>query len=95
MFIDHQRRSSLEARYLEQEGKDGTFKQSFSRESNFSEWLDGMSEKDQELLHQHFVLRMTSEEIGEELRIPAATVRARLYLAIKRLRKQQKDNLER
>ena len=39
-----------------------------------------------ELLHQHYVLEMTSEEIGLKLGVPAATVRSRLRLAIKRLR---------
>jgi RNA polymerase sigma-70 factor (ECF subfamily) len=39
-----------------------------------------------ELLHLHYVLEMTSEEIGLKLGVPAATVRSRLRLAIKWLR---------
>lgn len=39
-----------------------------------------------ELLHMHYVLEMTSEEIGLKLGVPAATVRSRLRLAIKWLR---------
>jgi RNA polymerase sigma-70 factor, ECF subfamily len=39
-----------------------------------------------QVLHLHYVLEMTSEEIGLKLGIPAATVRSRLRLAIKWLR---------
>ena len=38
------------------------------------------------LLQMRFLLGMTSEEIGEKLGIPPATVRSRLHLAIKCLR---------
>lgn len=40
----------------------------------------------QELLEKVYLLGMTSEEIGAELGVPAATVRSRLRLAIKWLR---------
>jgi RNA polymerase sigma-70 factor (ECF subfamily) len=40
----------------------------------------------QELLEKVYILGMTSEEIGTELGVPAATVRSRLRLAIKWLR---------
>jgi RNA polymerase sigma-70 factor (ECF subfamily) len=39
-----------------------------------------------QVLHLHYVLEMTSEEIGLKLGVPAATVRSRLRLAIKWLR---------
>ena len=39
-----------------------------------------------QVLHLHYVLEMTSEEIGLKLGIPPATVRSRLRLAIKWLR---------
>ena len=39
-----------------------------------------------ELLEKRYVLGMTSQEIAEDLGIPAATVRSRLHLAIKELR---------
>jgi RNA polymerase sigma-70 factor (ECF subfamily) len=95
LFLDDLRRNSRENKYVEQEGRDSTIYDSHPSGASFSEWLEGMPEKDQELLHDHFVLRMTSDEIGVELQIPAATVRARLHLAIKKLRKQQEGNLER
>ena len=48
--------------------------------------LEQVPERYRELLHQRFVLAMTSEEIGQELGIPAATVRSRLRLVIQWLR---------
>ena len=39
-----------------------------------------------QVIHLHYVLEMTSEEIGLKLGVPAATVRSRLRLAIKWLR---------
>lgn len=39
-----------------------------------------------EVLYRRYVLGMTSHEIGEELGIPAATVRSRIRLAVKWLR---------
>jgi RNA polymerase sigma-70 factor (ECF subfamily) len=95
VFLDDLRHNSRENRYVEQEGHDSAARVSHPIGVGFSEWLEGMTEKEQELLHQHFVLRMSSDEIGAELHIPAATVRARLHLAIKKLRKQQEGNLER
>jgi RNA polymerase sigma-70 factor, ECF subfamily len=44
------------------------------------------------LLQMRFLLGMTSDEIGEKLGIPAATVRSRLHLAIKCLRQSSPNN---
>jgi RNA polymerase sigma-70 factor (ECF subfamily) len=95
LFLDDLRRNFRESKYVEQEGRESTTHVSHPTGAGFSEWLEGMPEKDQELLNDHFALRMTSDEIGAELHIPAATVRARLHLALKKLRKQQEGNLER
>ena len=45
-----------------------------------------------ELLEMRYAMGMNSREIGEELGIPATTVRSRLHLAIKKLR-AKKSNL--
>jgi RNA polymerase sigma-70 factor (ECF subfamily) len=54
--------------------------------------LDQLPEHYAEVLQQHYLLGMTSEEIGRRLGIPAATVRSRLHLAIKRLRARQTES---
>jgi len=48
--------------------------------------LEQLPDKYRELLQMHFTYEMTSEEIGEKLGVPAATVRSRLRLALKWLR---------
>jgi RNA polymerase sigma-70 factor (ECF subfamily) len=53
------------------------------------ELLGSAPERYRQVLHRRFILGMTSEEIGRELGIPAATVRSRLYLARKWLRTHQ------
>jgi RNA polymerase sigma-70 factor (ECF subfamily) len=42
-----------------------------------------------EIFERRYVWGQTSEEIANELGIPAATVRSRLHLAMKQLRAQQ------
>ena len=50
------------------------------------EVLELVSGRDRDLLTQRYLLGMNSEEIGRELGISAGAVRARLHLAIKRIR---------
>jgi RNA polymerase sigma-70 factor (ECF subfamily) len=50
--------------------------------------FDLVPAKYRDLVEKRYVLGMTSQEIGEELGIPAATVRSRLHLALKKLRLQ-------
>jgi RNA polymerase sigma-70 factor (ECF subfamily) len=52
------------------------------------ELLDGVPERDRELLEQRYVTGLTSSEIARDQGVPAATVRSRLHLAVKRIRKQ-------
>jgi len=51
------------------------------------ELLDAVPETYREVLHDRFVLGMTSAEIGERHGLPAATVRSRLRLGMTWLRK--------
>ena len=48
-----------------------------------------LPESCRELVEKRYVLGMTSREIGQELGIPAATVRSRIHMAIGRLRKKK------
>lgn len=48
--------------------------------------FDLVPEQYQELVHLRYVMGMNSTEIGEEMGIPAATVRSRLHLAMKQVR---------
>jgi len=51
--------------------------------------LDQIPEHYGEVLQKRYFLGMKSKEIGQELGIPAATVRSRIHLALKWLRKHQ------
>ena len=54
---------------------------------NLPELLDRVPEKDRDLLRRKYMIGMTSEEIGRALGIPAATIRCRIHLIIKKLRR--------
>lgn len=51
-----------------------------------SDVFELIPERYRDLLRKRYLLGMTSVEIARELGVPAATVRSRLHLAIKRLR---------
>jgi RNA polymerase sigma-70 factor (ECF subfamily) len=50
--------------------------------------FDLVPERYRELFEMRYVLGMNSREIGEQLGIPAATVRSRLHLALQEMRRQ-------
>lgn len=49
---------------------------------------ENLPENFRAVLHRRYILGMNSEEIAQELGIPSATVRSRIHLGIKWLRKQ-------
>ncbi len=55
--------------------------------------FDLVPERYRELFEKRYILGMTSQEIAADLGIPAATVRSRLHLVMKKLR-LQKSKLE-
>lgn len=55
--------------------------------------LDQVPERYRDLLYKHYILGMTSREIADELGIPAATVRSRLHLALKKLNAADNSSL--
>jgi len=51
--------------------------------------FDLVPEQYREVVEMRYVLGMTSREIGQELGLPAATVRSRLHLAVQALRRKK------
>jgi RNA polymerase sigma-70 factor (ECF subfamily) len=51
--------------------------------------FEAVPEGDRELLRQRYELGMNSREIADEIGVPPATVRSRLHLAVKRLRRRK------
>ncbi len=90
LFLDELRSSRREQTLIDGLGEEF---QEINPEPNLQseELLALLPESDRQLIRQHYFLGLTSEEIGQELGIPAATVRSRLHLAIKRLRARQSE----
>lgn len=53
--------------------------------------LEQVPEQYRQVLHAHYLLGKSGEEIARELELPAATVRSRLFLARKWLRAHQSE----
>jgi RNA polymerase sigma-70 factor (ECF subfamily) len=93
VFIDEQRARRREQDLVEQLSQEARLAIVSSPEMTSPELLRLVPERYREVLYQRYVLGMTSTEIGQELGVPAATVRSRLYLARKWLRAHQSEFL--
>ena len=89
-FIDQQRTHQREQEMVEQIIQETEVADDDSIPMLTGELLELAPEKDRELLIQRYILGMNSQEIGNQIGIPAATVRSRLHLALKKLRALQK-----
>lgn len=86
LFLDAQSRRRREQALAEQLTQEAWFASHPGVEMESPDLFQQIPERYRELLQKRYILSMTSEEIGQELGIPAATVRSRLHLAIKWLR---------
>ena len=99
LFLDKQRaRQRDEAfqttwrRHMKEEAFHEAFEQQMRTDAHpvvlvsMPEIMKRVPEKYRDLLHKRYVLGMTSEEIAKKIGVPAATVRSRLHIAIKKLR---------
>jgi RNA polymerase sigma-70 factor (ECF subfamily) len=92
LFLDQQRARQREQFLLEQLIQQAQLMEQIRRNNHpmlqvlQKDLFDQIPERYRELLYKHYILGMTSKEIAEELGIPAATVRSRLHLALKKLR---------
>ena len=92
LFIDEQRAQQREQFLIEQLAQQAQLMEQLRLNSHpmlqvlLQDLFDQIPERYRELLHKYYVLGMTNKEIADELGIPAATVRSRLHLALKKLR---------
>ena len=89
-FIDQQRAHQREQAMVEQIVQETEIAASDSIPLLTGELLELAPEKDRDLLIQRYILGMNSQEISDQIGVPAATVRSRLHLALKKLRAIQK-----
>lgn len=65
-----------------------------SRNIEMTEWLARLPQSQSDIVFKRFWLGMSSQEIGEQLGMPAATVRYKLQTAIKKLRKLWEEDMK-
>jgi RNA polymerase sigma-70 factor (ECF subfamily) len=88
LFLDEESARQREEALIELMAQDAPLAGSLSPEVIWPNPFDLVPEKYRDLVRKRYVLGMTSQEIASELGIPAATVRSRLHLALKKLRLQ-------
>ena len=89
LFLDEESARQREEALLEQMAQDVPLAGYRPQEIIWPDPFDLVPEKYRDLVRKRYVLGMTSQEIADELGIPAATVRSRLHLALKHLRRQE------
>jgi RNA polymerase sigma-70 factor, ECF subfamily len=89
LFLDRQRSRQREAALIERFAQEIETYIEPDESPLEPDLLALVPEPHRELLEKRYILGMTSREIGEELGVPAATVRSRLHLATGKLRAQK------
>ena len=87
LFLDAQRAQQRQATLLQYMALDDLH--AAPTELMIPNPFDLAPERYRELVTMRYSLGMTSQEIARELEIPAATVRSRLHLALKEIRRHQ------
>ena len=88
LFLDDESARQRQEALIEQMAQDVPVAGYLPQEVISPNPFDLVPEKYRDLVRKRYILGMTSQEIGEELGVPAATVRSRLHLALKKLRLQ-------
>jgi RNA polymerase sigma-70 factor (ECF subfamily) len=86
LFIDGQRRRERQEVLYEQLAWKAELETAPATTVLAQDMIDLVPERYRDVLLRRYILGQTSDEIGKAYRIPAATVRSRLYLARKWLR---------
>jgi RNA polymerase sigma-70 factor (ECF subfamily) len=86
LFIDQERSRQRQAVMVEQLTRRAELDSAPAAAMLAREVMEIIPERYREVLYKRYILGQTSEEMGRELGIPAATIRSRLYLARKWLR---------
>jgi RNA polymerase sigma-70 factor (ECF subfamily) len=89
LFLDEQIARRRQATLVERLGQETSMAESPSPEFISANPMKFVPERYRELVEKRYILGMTSQEIAEELGIPAATVRSRLHLALKEARSHE------
>ena len=88
LFLDQESARQREEALIEQMAQEAPLAGYLSQEVIWPNPFDLVPGKYRDLVRKRYILGMTSQEIASELGVPAATVRSRLHLALKKLRLQ-------
>jgi RNA polymerase sigma-70 factor (ECF subfamily) len=86
LFIDQERARQRRTVLVERLARDAELTSAPAATMLAREVFELVPERYREILYKRYILGQTSDEIGRELGVPAATIRSRLYLARKWLR---------
>ena len=86
LFIDGERSRQRQAVLVERLASEAELASAPATTMLAREVIELVPERYRDLLYKRYILGQTSEELSDELGVPAATVRSRLYLARKWLR---------
>lgn len=89
LFLDEEVRSRRHAMLMQEIGRETFFEETTAAESISIDPFEHVPERFRDVVEMHYRWGMTSQEIAVQLEIPAATVRSRLHLAIKEMRRKQ------
>jgi RNA polymerase sigma-70 factor (ECF subfamily) len=91
LFLDEEQKRHRQARLLQEIVRESHFQEYETLEEAPIDPFEHVPERFRDVVEMHYRWGMTSQEIGTQLEIPAATVRSRLHLALKEMRQKQHE----
>jgi RNA polymerase sigma-70 factor (ECF subfamily) len=89
LFLDEEQKHRRQAELLQEMAQESVFHGSSAWEEAPVDPFEQVPERFRDVVEMHYRWGMTSQEIAARLEIPAATVRSRLHLALKEMRRNQ------
>jgi RNA polymerase sigma-70 factor (ECF subfamily) len=89
LFLDEEQKYRRQAELLQEMAQESVFHGAPAWEEAPVDPFEQVPERFRDVVEMHYRWGMTSQEIAARLEIPAATVRSRLHLALKEMRRNQ------
>jgi len=89
LFLDEEQKRRRQAQLLQEIAREWVFQGSSALDEAPVDPFEHVPERFRDVVEMHYRWGMSSQEIATRLEIPAATVRSRLHLALKEMRRNQ------
>ncbi len=89
LFLDEEQRRRRLADLLQEIARESGFQRNVAGREVMIDPFEQVPERFRDVVEMHYRWGMTSQEIATQLEIPAATVRSRLHLALKEMRRKR------